>query len=423
MTVGQSPGFGDELRRLLAERGMSLRELSRRAHCDAGYLSKIMNGRKPASPHLARILDEALEADGVLKERATVPALNARPARSSNSTTAVREIPRVVQALAAVEDNRIADARHSLTELVSHYAHIICVLAPSDVYDEILAVRKYAGRVIEREGGSAGRADIVRAAGFLSALLGIAACDMGEHGAARVWCSDAERRSEEIGHPELAGWAILTRTMIAFYQGQPYRSASLASHGQAVTKKGGVAHARLAAQEMRAAAMFGDLGRMSRARQYATKAIVSLPSVTAQTGAFSITVGEDPPYTATSLLFAGRFRDAVAAANKVIQMAYRSESLQRGEHPSGYARCLLILALAQAGLGHLDEAIAAGHTALACGRPAWPTTVLAGKLDHVLCRDFPNTVQVAAYHDRYLDTTRTPAGHYLQLPVPCQDRR
>lgn len=63
---------------------------------------------------------------------------------------------------------------------------------------------------------------------------------------------------------------------------------------------------------------------------------------------------------------------------------------------------MLILGLAQAGLGRLDEAAAAGQAALDAGRLVWPTMVLAGKLDHVLTRDFGATAQAADYHARYI---------------------
>jgi hypothetical protein len=195
----------------------------------------------------------------------------------------------------------------------------------------------------------------------------------------------------------------------------------LAEHGQKVTRADTVVHARLAAQEMRAAAMIGDAGRMSHARRYAADVIAGLSPGTKQSGAFSITIGEDPPYTATSLLFMNHFREAVSATNRVIQTAYPSESGKRGEHPSGYARSLLILALAHAGIGELDEAVAAGHTALSGSRPAWPTTVLADRLDRMLARGFRGTRQASEYHARHLEVARRPAGHHLQLPAPPRD--
>ena len=58
----------------MAERGMSLRGLGRAAGVDPSHLSKILNGRKPASPYLAARLDDALGAQGKIREAAAVPA-------------------------------------------------------------------------------------------------------------------------------------------------------------------------------------------------------------------------------------------------------------------------------------------------------------------------------------------------------------
>src|SRR5260370_26102913 len=58
--------FGDELRRLLAERGMSLNELARRSNYDSGYLSKVARGHKRPNRELAARLNEVLGGDGAL---------------------------------------------------------------------------------------------------------------------------------------------------------------------------------------------------------------------------------------------------------------------------------------------------------------------------------------------------------------------
>jgi hypothetical protein len=160
---------------------------------------------------------------------------------------------------------------------------------------------------------------------------------------------------------------------------------------------GSVVHAKLAAQEMRAAALAGDAARMTEARGHAAKAMARLPAAR-PTGVFSISAGEDPPYTATSLMLAGDFGEAVTATNRVIQAAYQLEARRRGANPSGYARSLLILGLAQAGNRRLDDAVAAGDEALSGSRPAWPTLVFAGQLDQVLARDFGGSRQAADYH-------------------------
>ena len=67
--------FGGEIRRLMAERRVGLRELARLVHYDPGYLSKVVNGRKTVSRDLARCLDAALDAGGVVAAFRTIPDL------------------------------------------------------------------------------------------------------------------------------------------------------------------------------------------------------------------------------------------------------------------------------------------------------------------------------------------------------------
>jgi transcriptional regulator with XRE-family HTH domain len=412
--------FGYELRQLRKERGYSLARLAGVVYVSADLLQRIETAERRPSQELAGQLDKALQADGVLLERWR--ELSAECGAREATAMSPDQGRRVIQALDVIGNDRLGDLADSLAGLIDHYALTICALPPADVYDELLAVRSHASGIIEHAGFAPQRTDLVAATGWLSNLLAVAACDMGEHAAARVWCSDAERRSQDARCPELAAWAVLTRAMIAYYQGQPRQSVTLAAKGREAVPIGTVIHAKLATQEMRAAAMVGDAARMTDARSYAAKAIAELSPDAKVTGAFSIALGEDPPYTATSLLLIGRFREAVSATNRVIQTVYQPEARQRGEHPSGYARSLLILGLAQAGVGRLDEAVAAGHSALAGSRPAWPTMVLAGKLDQVLARDFADARQSEVYHARYLDATSHPTGHHLQLPSSSEGR-
>ncbi|MFF5262692.1 hypothetical protein ACFY4C_27490 [Actinomadura viridis] len=329
---------------------------------------------------------------------------------------------RAVQALETLGGDHLSDVADNLGELVDHYAVTICALHPAEVYDELLAIRSYAKGLLAQAKPSP-RTDLALAAGRLSHLLAVAACDMGEHAAARLWCSDAERRSEEARHPDLAAWSMLTRAMIAFYQGHSQHSVTLSARGQQIAPLGTVVHAKLASQEMRALAMAGAADQMSRARSHAAAAISALPNDVPETGAFSIALAEDPPYTATSLLLVGHPREAVAATGRVIETVYRPEARQRGEHPSGYARSLLILGLAHAEMGELDEAVAAGQAALAGSRPAWPTMVLAKRLDRVLAESFVDARQTADYHARYLEASSLPAGRDPLPTTADQDRR
>jgi hypothetical protein len=246
----------------------------------------------------------------------------------------------------------------------------------------------------------------------------VASSYMGEHGSALVWCVDAERRSSESGHPEIAGWAALTRSVVAYYQGWATRSIELAIRSKGVAPSGTVVHVKLAAQEMRARALLGDVDRMAQAKRSATKAIAELPSDLTTAGVFSIALSEEPPYTATSLLLVNRFREAASATRNVIESAYPAGAQNRNRQSSGFARTLLILALAEAGLGRVDKAAAAGQAALASNCLVWPTLVLAEKLDRVLMRDNRNAPEAAEYHTLYSGMTNAPQADFNTATRP-----
>lgn len=58
--------FGAVLRRVMADRGVGVRELARRVPCDHALISRLLSGRQVPSPGMARRVDEVLEAGGDL---------------------------------------------------------------------------------------------------------------------------------------------------------------------------------------------------------------------------------------------------------------------------------------------------------------------------------------------------------------------
>jgi transcriptional regulator with XRE-family HTH domain len=64
------PDFADEVQRLMAERGMSLRGLARAASYDASHLSKILSGQRRPNAYLAARLDDVLDAGGRIRDAA-----------------------------------------------------------------------------------------------------------------------------------------------------------------------------------------------------------------------------------------------------------------------------------------------------------------------------------------------------------------
>lgn len=60
--------LGSAIRRLLDERGVSLRATAKQAHWDAGYISQVINGHRKGSKRLAQDLDTVLGAGGELAD-------------------------------------------------------------------------------------------------------------------------------------------------------------------------------------------------------------------------------------------------------------------------------------------------------------------------------------------------------------------
>jgi transcriptional regulator with XRE-family HTH domain len=315
--------------------------------------------------------------------------------------------PRVVRALEVTRHAAVSEltALRDLNTVIEHYKQTFRITPSSEFYNEILGVRVHVGTLLDGTRVANNHSDLMVAAGWLSNLLALVTHELCDRAASLVWCADAERYSREAHYPELGGWAAQTRVLMSFYDGQAREAVTHAQQGQQIAPLGTVAHAKLVVQEMRAWALIGNSDEVSSTRWRAEKAIAKLPSDTPTRGAFSISLADDPPYTATSLLLLGQYKEAEKATRRVIATFYGSSASEgRREHPSGFARTHLILALALAGLGKLDEAYIAGSLALEAPRLNWPVAVLAGKLDQALMRDFTDTTEACAYHERYVAT-------------------
>lgn len=312
---------------------------------------------------------------------------------------------RTVSALSIVTpagDAGLDVAADSLDELVEHYSKALYTMPSAEAYRELIAGRTYAARMLGGAATGPRRANLTVSAGWLSNLLAVVTSQQGDHAAALVWCADAERQGHTTDRPELAGWAAVTRATIAFYQGDPHRAAAVASQAQQLVPAGTVPHAKLAAQEMRARAMLGEINAAEKAKRRAAESMQKFAlTPSGGAGVFSMPVAEDPPYTATSLLFMKRFQEAVYATNRVLDTTYQYVKHGDRQPPTGYARSLLILGLAYAGAGQLDEAAATGRRALSCAPQVWPTMMLAGRLDRALAQKFPDAAPAAQFHWHY----------------------
>ncbi len=130
--------FGLAARRLRGP--LSLREVARRAHVDAGHLSRIESGKRPPTRQIAQALDDALEADGALLALAADPP--ARPWPLTGNGWHRHDAERLAAAL--VEQTPTAD---NAVEL----AHQWLIAEPPQVYEIRAGRRIGVGTVEEAE--------------------------------------------------------------------------------------------------------------------------------------------------------------------------------------------------------------------------------------------------------------------------------
>jgi transcriptional regulator with XRE-family HTH domain len=110
--------FASVVRRLMTERGMSLRGLARVIHYDPSYLSKILSGRKPVTLRLAALADDALNAGGEIKQAAMLM----RAGAASRGQSVSGQLPRdAVTSAAAGTRSEPSPAIAELCALLTDY--------------------------------------------------------------------------------------------------------------------------------------------------------------------------------------------------------------------------------------------------------------------------------------------------------------
>ena len=87
--------------------------------------------------------------------------------------------------------------------------------------------------------------------------------------------------------------------------------------------------------------MLGDAAGMTDARRRAAAAMAQLGPPASAANVYSVPRAEDPPYTATSLLLAGRYAEAAQMTSRIIDMAYRPQARAPGRtsRPTTPGRC------------------------------------------------------------------------------------
>ena len=359
--------FAAELARLMAARGLGVRELARMVPCNPGHISNLRSGKARPSPELAETLDERLAAGGML--RALAPA---RPP-SRHKLAPARDDSALADEIAALDLVRQAEASQVGSGTVERLELAVDDLAtayPGTPAAVLLdRVRGYLGhvtRLLDAKTTLAEHRRLLVVGGWLSLLAATTLIDLHRDHAAAAHLRTAAQLARETEHAEIAAWCLETQAWQVLTAGDYRRAADISQAAQRIAPKSGSAFIQATAQEGRAWARLGD-ARQTRATLNRVEALVSpLPVPDRPEHHYRY----DPPkaqfYVATTLSWLGD----TAAEGIARQVLAAIEAPGLRPRPRRAALARLDLALALTAAGKHDEATGVALEAVRSGRLA-----------------------------------------------------
>jgi transcriptional regulator with XRE-family HTH domain len=386
--------FGSEVKRLLGERGMSLRQAARLAHFDPSYLSRVINGRQPGSQELAAALDRLLDAGGQL---AALAAAADAPTASPPGDVQLIELARQAEA---------SDLGSATLELIGTAVDRICRDYPTGDPVELSqrATRhlRYLTRLLGGRVTLAQHRELLAAAGWLAALLACTGYDAGDGQAAEAARVMARQFGEQAGYGELVAWSFEIGAYFALVEGR-YRDTVAMS--EAGLEHAGVTSAavQLAVQAARGYARMGDpQARDALTAGHAVLARLPVPGNPDHHFVFDRDKYEF--YVATILTWLGDDQAAREHAEEVVRQCQAA-----GGRPMRLSMTLVDLGVIAGRSGDLDEAVSRGIAALQLPRRSAQLLPRATELRDELAARYPGERLVAGYGEVLTGAASAPA--------------
>lgn len=209
------PLFGGRLRELRRQRGLTMKELGGRASYTEAYVSAVELGKRPATPQFAQLVDDALDAGGVLA--AMVRPWNGLTGDDDERIAKMLAEPRRVDraGLDAI-DRLLADARH-LEDEVGSAAVKPPVLARLHLLEDLVADARGPLRPAVLDAAS----QWAQFGGWLDA-------NTSEFPGARRWFAQTLAWALETGDPNMVATALSMTGQTAWMSGNPQAAAALA---------------------------------------------------------------------------------------------------------------------------------------------------------------------------------------------------
>lgn len=271
--------FGEMMRALMAERGISLRALARAIPANAGYLSKISRDLKPPSEEMAERIDAVLNAGGTLAALGRVTSARRVPTPDDEDRRRLLACLAVLGVDTAARSESLEPIRRSLAgalpggmqghvvqdweEIAFEHGHAFLTTSPDVLLPDLAADLVTLLDSIRSVGGDTVRQDLCAPAGKMAALMAMTVATLGERRHARDWWKTARRTADASGDRGLKVWVRGYEAMNALYSERPV-SVVLRLANEAIEIAGDAAGAEVLeamASRAQALAMMDGRGR------------------------------------------------------------------------------------------------------------------------------------------------------------------
>ncbi|WP_018348669.1 helix-turn-helix domain-containing protein [Longispora albida] len=387
--------FGETVRRIMLERGVSQNRLAGLARFDKGYLSKVINGRKVPTEAVARACDAALGADGEIiaaMHLDTAAAREARPWQTADLIEQVHASEISVRTLEQVET--------AVFELCCEYPH-------AEAAELRREAHRWLGRLAEalrRPLGLRQRQVLLTHAGQLALLASCLEYDLGLRVAAEATRTAARQLAHESGNGELLAWAHEMGAWFALTQGRYADVLAEAEAGVLAGLNSSVA-VQLLAQRAKALARMGDTTAVRSTLEEGAQRLGALPPPARPEHHFHVDPGKWDFYAMDAYRLAGDDTRASRHATEVLRTSAGPGGVERS--PMRAAEARLTLGVVAARAGDLERAVHHGVAALEGERRSLPSLVMvASELESVLHARYPGEQSTQDFSTRLREVVR-----------------
>jgi transcriptional regulator with XRE-family HTH domain len=381
--------FGEALRRLMNERDQTLGRLAELTKYDKGYLSKVMNGRRPVTDEIARRCDVALDARGDLIAAAHLDVAAARDSRPWETADLIQRL-------------QAADASPHTVERIEATVFELCCEYPFrdavELRTESQEWLRHIATLLRKPIGLHQHRELLVSAGWLALLIGCVEYDLGMRSGAEATRVAARQLGTEAGHSEILAWSHEMSAWFALTQGR-YRSVLTAARAGREADSTHSVTVQLLAQEAKALARLGDLDGVRAVLEHGQRFLSSLPRPERPEHHFAVDPDKWVFYAMDAYRLAGDDQLAATYAQEVITTGTLPDGGERA--PMRMAEARLTLGVVAARTGQLEEATSAGNLALESARRSLPSLLMvAGELDSVLQERYSDDRAVRVFRSR-----------------------